>query len=309
MTEHQSSRQLPWLIALASGFIVALAALLAPAGAPDIELPARVALGLPTPLIAVVLLVLVIVEFVMLGFVLFSGRRRRKRKEADEFELYHEHPPVSPWLGALLLVWTLLLVVATVYLVRHGVPPLVQWPSGRGAPPPGVETPPSVVAPGVERPFVSMPVLTWSIAAVATLVAAGGVGLLLWLFLGHRLGRSHGSAAEPAPFLAEAVDESLDDLRREHDARVAIVKCYRRFEQTMARARVPRQPWETPVEYMHAALTRLALPGPAVQALTDLFEIARFSDHPVGAAEHEAAWTCLTEIRDWLQRRADAVAT
>lgn len=309
MTEYQGSRPLPWLIALATGFIAALAALLSAAGAPDVGLPARVALGLPKPLIAVVMLVLVTVEFVMLGFVFLSGRRRRKRKGDDEFELYYELRPVSPWVAVLLLVPTLLLVGVVVYVVWQGVPMIEHWSAGRAATSPGVPSPPIVLPPGVERPFVAMPVLTWSIAAIATLVAAGGVGLLLWLFLGHRLGRSHGGAAEPAPFLAEAIDESLDDLRRERDARAAIVKCYRRFEQAMARARVPRQPWETPVEYMHAALTRLALPGPAVQALTDLFEIARFSDHPVGAAEHEAAWTCLTEIRDWLQRRADAVAT
>jgi hypothetical protein len=200
MTEHQGARPIPWLIALATGFVVALAALLAPAGAPDVGLPARVVLGLPTPLIAVVMLVLVTVEFVMLGFVLFSGRRWRKRKEDDEFELYYEHPPVSPWLGALLLQWTLLLVVAMVYLVRHGVPLLVEWPSGRTAPPPGAESPPPVVTPGAERPFVSMPILTWAIAAIATLVAAGGVGFLLWLFLGHRLGRSRGSATGPCRF-------------------------------------------------------------------------------------------------------------
>jgi hypothetical protein len=34
-----------------------------------------------------------------------------------------------------------------------------------------------------------------------------------------------------------------------------------------------------------------------VRSLTGLFEIARFSHHPVGEAERESAWRSLTEIR------------
>lgn len=309
MTERAGSRPLLWLVSASVAFVLGLAALLAPSGSPDAASPARVALGLPTPLVASVVLTLVLVELVVLGFALLSGRRGRKRKGDDEVELPYERPPVSPWIAVLLLVPAALLVGAIVYLVWHGVPAIAPWPGGRAATSPGVASPPALLPPGVERPFVAIPFLTWSVASIAVLVAAGGLLLMLWLLLGHRLGRSDGGATEPAPLLVEAVEESLDDLWRERDARTAIVKCYGRFEQAVARARVPRRPWETPVEYMHAALSRLALPAGAVRGLTDLFEIARFSDHAVGASEHEAAWTYLTEIREALGQRTDAVAT
>jgi multisubunit Na+/H+ antiporter MnhC subunit len=309
VTQRAGSRPLPWLVSSAAAFVLTLAALLAPPGAPDVASPARVALDLPKPLVAAVVLTLVIVEIVVLAFALLSGRRGRKRKEENEFELSYERPPVSPWIAALLLVPTFLLVGVIVYLVWHGVPMVEQWSPGRAATSPGAASLPTVLPPGVERPFASIPILTWSVASIAVLVAAGSLALMLWLFLGHRLGPSGGGATEAGPSFVEAIDESLGDLRRERDPRAAIVKCYRRFEQAMARARVPRRPWETPVEYMHAALSRLALPARAVQGLTDLFEIARYSDHPVGAPEHEAAWTCLTEIRDALERRIDALAT
>ena len=45
------------------------------------------------------------------------------------------------------------------------------------------------------------------------------------------------------------------------------------------------------------ALTRLALPRAPVEQLTRLFELARFSDHPLVSGELDGARTCLEEIR------------
>ena len=97
--------------------------------------------------------------------------------------------------------------------------------------------------------------------------------------------------------LAAAVEESLDDLRQEPDARTAILRIYRHFERALAGAAVPRRPWQTPTEFMRAVLGRLPLPTSPVHRLTGLFELARFSRHPVGEAERDSAWRCLSEIR------------
>src|SRR2546426_733608 len=68
-----------------------------------------------------------------------------------------------------------------------------------------------------------------------------------------------------------------------------------------ARARVPRAPWQTSEEFMLATLARLALPRPAVERLTRLFELARFSHHALGHGERDSARTCLEEIRTALE--------
>ncbi len=60
---------------------------------------------------------------------------------------------------------------------------------------------------------------------------------------------------------------------------------------------MPRRPWQTPTEFMRAVLSKLPLPPAPVRSLTGLFEIARFSRHPVGEAERDRAWRSLTEIR------------
>jgi len=56
--------------------------------------------------------------------------------------------------------------------------------------------------------------------------------------------------------LSEAVQDGLDDLANEPDARTAIIRCYRRFERVAARASVPRAPWQTPEEFMRETLRR-----------------------------------------------------
>jgi hypothetical protein len=108
------------------------------------------------------------------------------------------------------------------------------------------------------------------------------------------------SRAAAAP-LAEAVDESLEDLRAEPDARRAIVRCYRRFEQALERSRVARAPWQTPMELMRDALGRLPLPGAPVSRLTRLFERARFSEEPMSSEDRDTAWDDLCAIRASLE--------
>ena len=65
---------------------------------------------------------------------------------------------------------------------------------------------------------------------------------------------------------------------------------------------VPRAPWQTPDEFMRETLDRLALPRRAVDRLTRLFELARFSLHPLESPERDLARACLEEMRAALAR-------
>ena len=103
--------------------------------------------------------------------------------------------------------------------------------------------------------------------------------------------------ARAASPLEAAVDDSVEDLRAEPDARRAIVRCYARFERAAAASGVERKPWSTPMEFMREALRRLPLPRTAVPTLTGLFELARFSHHPLGPSERDRALAALDEIR------------
>jgi phosphatidylglycerophosphate synthase len=95
--------------------------------------------------------------------------------------------------------------------------------------------------------------------------------------------------------VVQALDESLDDLRRERDVRRAIVACYARMERALAGAGNGRRAHETPLEFLRRALERVAQqPG---QVLTDLFERARFSVEPMGESEKRSAIAALEQLR------------
>jgi hypothetical protein len=98
--------------------------------------------------------------------------------------------------------------------------------------------------------------------------------------------------------LGAAFGESLDDLRRESDARRAVIAAYARAEAVLARHGLPRSPAETPLEYLGRVLLGLRVRAAAVLELTELFERAKFSTHRIDAAMKEEAIAALVAVRD-----------
>jgi len=123
---------------------------------------------------------------------------------------------------------------------------------------------------------------------VAVLAAAGaGFGAL---FLAERR-RKRRLPSDPAvrERLAEALDETLDDLRRESDPRRAVIAAYARMERVLAAHGIPRRRFEAPHEYLARVLGDLTRRSRAAERLTELFERARFSTHEIEPALKEDA--------------------
>jgi hypothetical protein len=244
----------------------------------------RLVLGLPDALVTLAMALTSFAVLLLFAFLLATARLRGQDQEAKRA------------LRSLLLFPVL---IAAVFLLHRGSPDKLQLfrpgprPLGEG---------PAAWQSGAELPTVSAPLYT---ALVGALILAAGVstlGLVCLVLFGDRL-TEWWRRARPAPRdpLASAVEESLDDLRDEVDARRAIIRCYRRFELVLARSRVPRAPWQTPLEFMRDALGRLPLPPIAVEQLTRLFEIARFSDQALARTDRDTAWASLLEIRSSLE--------
>ena len=147
------------------------------------------------------------------------------------------------------------------------------------------------------KPTTSVAFFDLTVAVAVLLFAVGLFALLVLVALAERLEKwwaarsADDTLAPPAP-----LDERVDDPRAETDPRTAIVRAYARFEHVLAAARAPRSPWQTPAEFMRTTLARLPVPAPPVRQLTALFELARFSDRPLGADAREAACDCLDAI-------------
>ena len=283
-----------------AGILLALVALLASPRSSD-ELPAiRLRVEVPDSLLLASGIAFALAALIVLRIVLSRDRRR------DEAELLgrEEEPSKLPWwLQGLVRMLPLLPLIASLIIFSFGWQyvegSLLAWRQ--------FLLPADVGALDAETPELSLPLVGWLLGTVTLLAGLAALGVALVLLFAERIARwweGAGAPSEARP-LTEAVDESLEDLAAEPDARAAIIKCYRRFERVAARAHVPRAPWQTADEFMRAILDRLALPLLAVDRLTRLFELARFSLHPLASVERDLARACLEEIREALEREAE----
>jgi hypothetical protein len=112
--------------------------------------------------------------------------------------------------------------------------------------------------------------------------------------------------------LRRAVTAGLNALQQHDDPRLAIIACYARLEHLLEDHGVPADTTLTPQEYVGAALHGLDVTSePLAEALANLvqlFELARYSLHPLDDEAKQAAATYLETIKSHLEWEA-ALAT
>jgi hypothetical protein len=150
---------------------------------------------------------------------------------------------------------------------------------------------------GTSRTYT--PRFEWPVVAVAAAaLLAAAVALLR-----RRAPVTEADALEangPAGELAASIGDAIDDLEHEPDARRAVIAAYARMEGVLARQGLARRASETPLEYLRRALLGLTRSHGAVERLTALFELAKFSDRPVGEPMKRDAIDALRDIRSGL---------
>lgn len=279
------------------GLLLALAgALASPDAGPWDEAARRIWVPLPDWLIATAVTSLAIA---ILLFLVMARPWRRVRRPADDDTVDDEPQPIPRWLAALLFLVSLAqcaVIIGGIFWLAQSygllIPDLGRILFGNLMATSDAEV--SSVA--------TSSVTTGLIGTLLLLAGFGSLGIVLAVFFADRL------RPQPLLFMSRrgpltaAVEESLDDLRREPDARTAILRIYGNFERALAAAALPRRPWQTPIEFMRTTLTKLPLPAQAIARLTALFELARFSGHAITLTQRDVAWQSLIEIRDTLDR-------
>jgi hypothetical protein len=175
------------------------------------------------------------------------------------------------------------------------------------------------------------PDLTW---LVVVMTAAGLIGLLAFAFavvprlLRWRPGwprlswqglrRRHRGEPAPEPAVDEpssadaeadtevarrALDSALVALREPADPRGAVIEAYARMEEVLASRELPRRVPEAPREYLTRVLRQQGMPERSLTTLTELFEEARFSPHPIPSSTSDQARRELESARDALPVR------
>lgn len=139
------------------------------------------------------------------------------------------------------------------------------------------------------------PEIVWPVAIVAALLAAGLVVALI--VSSRRRTRVVRDDTGSPDQLAAALDDAIDDLRHEPDPRKAVVAAYARMESALALFGLPRRSAEAPYEYLGRTGRELRAET-SMASLTESFEEAKFSEHPIGEDMREQAIAALTAIRN-----------
>lgn len=148
----------------------------------------------------------------------------------------------------------------------------------------------------------------WAPLIVTMLAALVLLGIFVAAVLRRRALPAAAGTASVEEALAEVMDDALADIRAEQDARKAIIAAYARMEKLLAGFGRARSPSEAPFEYLARVLVELRVSRSPVEALTELFERAKFSTHALGGKDKARAISALEAVRDELRNPLDVAA-
>jgi hypothetical protein len=156
---------------------------------------------------------------------------------------------------------------------------------------------------GGQSPFETSPGLAGRDTAslvIAVVIFFGLIVLLLAIAIRWRIQDRRFATAGSNAYRAAteaAVDVSLDALRREPDPRRAVIAAYAAMERALSAAGLGRHRSEAPLEYLRRVLIEHSRAPEEVRTITDLFQVAKFSQHPVDEGMRAGAISALEQIR------------
>ncbi len=106
--------------------------------------------------------------------------------------------------------------------------------------------------------------------------------------------------ADPGELVAGSLSDALARLEWSDDPRSVIIKAYSDIEAALGDAGMPRSNAEAPREYLARVLDTLAVDAAAATRLTQLFELARYSDRSLGEIDKDEATAALRHALDSL---------
>ncbi len=188
---------------------------------------------------------------------------------------------------------SLIVLLAMAFIFSFG-PDLREWLNGGGGGGGGS----NVIAPPTASPVESA--RQSDSVALLVVICVVAVAALLWT-------RRRLSAAldDPAELTLEAaigpaLDQATQRLLTTEDPRMAVLAAYASLETSLTDLGRSREASETVTEHLTRVLVEVpVVTGPAVR-LGELYELARFSDHPITSADQQEAAQALGQARSRL---------
>jgi hypothetical protein len=139
-------------------------------------------------------------------------------------------------------------------------------------------------------------------AAMRWLVVGSAAALLLLapaaVVVRRRRARRDRQSVVPdaASRVGAGLRRSLADLESEPDPRLAVQRAYAHMEESLDAIELSRAPDETPTEFTARVLRVLGASASAAADVTSLFEIARFSVHPMDEDDRRRAIASVRQV-------------
>lgn len=250
----------------------------------------EMALGLGAGIASGIIVLIAVGGLIALIVALFRAIRERP----EEMDFSYRNPSVPRWVLWVVLAMLAAFVGLIVWLIVHAKKRKFKPGAVAGAARQVLKNHSHVSATTYHEWAVTLVV----VLGVALLVIAG---LIVWRrWLRRRFLRAHESSLAPterdtATVLVEAM---LDDLDAETDPRRAIIGAYRRMERVLGERDMGRNPSEAPLEWLGRVFDRLHLVGEPVTLLVHLFELAVFSQRPLGPSDRQEAIGALHRLSE-----------
>ena len=128
----------------------------------------------------------------------------------------------------------------------------------------------------------------------------GGSGTFV-LWRGRARARRRASERSAA---SAALEAAVDALGGDRDPRRAVIAAYGAMQRTLGEHGVGRSPAEAPREYLHRVLVASRATEREARTLTELFEEARYSTHPIPERVRDTALSALRSLQGRLHAEA-----
>lgn len=218
----------------------------------------------------------IVVALMVIGFLLLIGSAFAFRR--GENELPERRP-----------LWPTLVVVALLLLVAFNFDPGTDRDDALREVPTPVEEEAEVVSNRAR--------LGEGEAAALLALIGGALAVVIWTRRRLRAADPDDGASSADEFDLEPVlAEARRELELGSDPRSSVIAAYAGMEAALDRLGWGRSSTETPTEFTRRILGRFDLDGRPVVELAALYEVARFSDRAISAAEQERAAIALAEI-------------
>jgi hypothetical protein len=243
--------------------------------------------------IEVVGYVALFIGLVLLPWVILLRARHRMEMRAFNRSKQRTLPPAPAWaqaigvvlIGGLALAQVYVLVVILNNILRAARAALDDSALGEDA--------------GVDNGIASLADGDPTALGLAMLIVLGiGLAVVVFVVRSRRADEAFRDGIDGGRDIRrQAADVSLEAIAREPDPRRAIIAAYAAMERSLSRAGLGRIESEAPVEYLERVLAGPTGADEEIRNVSHLFQVAKFSIHPVGEPMRSDAIAALERIR------------